>query len=179
MRVLTLSSLSFAMLPLLLAIGNAVNQAEPLPGPSRELPQAPAARIEPADPFSDGVAAPPSPGLVIDAIVVEVYDGDTITVEPLLPEMRVRLLDCWAPEIRTRDDSEKVRGYESRDNLRRLLPNASRIRLHVPTTDRLQDSLTFGRVLGRAWRDVDQDGVLDDVSALQVTGGFATQHKGE
>lgn len=146
---------------------------------AQPVSEIPAARIEPAAPFSEGVAAPPSPGLVIDAIVVEVYDGDTITVQPLLPQARIRLLDCWAPEIRTRNAAEKVRGYESRDNLRELLPNSSRIRLHVPTTDRLQDSLTLGRVLGRVWRDVDQDGVLDDVSRLQVVGGFATQHKGE
>lgn len=138
-----------------------------------------AARTEPPLPFSGGVSAPPSPGLVVDAVVVEVYDGDTITVRPLLPSMRVRLLDCWAPEIRTRNAAEKVRGYKSRDHLRELLPNDCRVRLHVPTTDKLEDSLTLGRVLGRIWRDVDQDGELDDVSRLQVVGGFATETKGE
>lgn len=140
----------------------------------------PAARIEPVpDPlFGAGVAEPPSPGLVVDAIVVEVYDGDTITVQPLLPKARIRLLDCWAPEIRTRNAAEKVKGFESRDHLRGLIPNGARVRLHIPATDRLQDSLTLGRVLGRVWRDVDGDGRLDDVSVRQVDAGHATKTKG-
>ncbi|MEK9811219.1 MAG: hypothetical protein VW362_12275, partial [Candidatus Nanopelagicales bacterium] len=122
-------------------------------------------------------ADPPPRGLVTEAVVVDVYDGDTLTVQPLLPAMRVRLLDCWAPEVRTRDAAEKVRGYESRDHLRKLLPNGSRIRLHIPTSNLLEDSLTLGRVLGRVWRDTDGDGKLDDVSSLQVDAGHATKTK--
>lgn len=123
------------------------------------------------------VADPPPRGLVTEAVIVEVYDGDTVTVQPLLPEMRIRLLDCWAPEIRTRDAAEKVRGYESRDHLRTLLPTGERVTLHIPTSDRLQDSLTLGRVLGRLWRDTDGDGKLDDASRLQVQAGHATRTK--
>lgn len=122
-------------------------------------------------------ADPPPRGLVTEAIVVDVYDGDTLTVQPLLPTMKVRLLDCWAPEVRTKNAAEKQRGYEARDHLRRLLPNGSRVRLHVPTTERLQDSLTFGRVLGNVWRDTDDDGTLDNVSKLQVAAGHATATK--
>lgn len=118
--------------------------------------------------------APPPRGLVTEAIVTAVYDGDTITVQPLLPAAKIRLLDCWAPELRTRDADEKRRGLASRDHLRKLLPIGSRVTLEVPTTDRLQDSLTFGRVLGRVWRDTDDDGQLDNVSTLQVTAGHAT-----
>jgi len=38
-----------------------------------------------------------------------VVDGDTITVELKIP-VRVRLLDCWAPETRTKDAEEKKKG---------------------------------------------------------------------
>jgi len=40
--------------------------------------------------------------LVLPCAIVEVYDGDTITVRLTL-DLRVRMLDCWTPEIRTRD----------------------------------------------------------------------------
>lgn len=156
---------------------------------SQQLPDDPiaaipdeAARIEPiVDPLFSQVddVAPPSPGLVVDAEIVSVYDGDTITIQPLFPTMKIRLLDCWAPEIRTRDLAEKVRGYESRDNLRELIPDGSRVRIHIPATGRLQDSLTLGRVLGHVWRDVDGDGQPDNVGRRQVAGGFATRTKGE
>lgn len=118
-------------------------------------------------------ADPPPRGLVTEAVVVDVYDGDTVVVQPLLPEMRVRLLDCWAPEIRTRDAAEKVRGYESRDHLRSIIPNGTRVRLHIPTTGRLKDSFTFGRVLGRVWKGE------TDVSDKQVSSGHATRQRSE
>lgn len=120
---------------------------------------------------------PPPRGLVTEAIITEVYDGDTITVQPLMPATRIRLLDCWAPEVRTRDDDEKRRGYASRDHLRELLPIGSRVTLQVPTSDKLETSLTLGRVLGRVWIDTDGDGTLDNVSELQVAAGHATTTK--
>lgn len=118
--------------------------------------------------------APPR-GIVTEVEVVEVYDGDTVTVQPIVPQVRVRLLDCWAPEVRTRDADEKRRGYASRDHLRGILKPGDRVRLQVPTGNKLQQSLTFGRVLGRIWCDVDGDGKLDDVSEAQVAAGHATE----
>jgi endonuclease YncB( thermonuclease family) len=117
---------------------------------------------------------PPPRGLSTVARVVEVYDGDTVTVQPLLPEMRIRLLDCWAPEIRTTDAAEKRRGFESRDHLRGMLPVGSLVRLHIPTTKRLGDAFTFGRPLGNIWRDIDGDGVDDWINGRQVADGYAT-----
>lgn len=171
----TVSALLFSVLS-----GVAITSSQLPDEPIAAIPDA-AARIEPiVDPLFSEVddVAPPSPGLVVDAEIVSVYDGDTITVQPLFPEMKIRLLDCWAPEIRTRDLAEKVRGYESRDNLREMLPDGARVRIHIPATGRLQDSLTLGRVLGYVWIDVDNDGEPDNVSREQVAGGFATRTKG-
>jgi len=40
----------------------------------------------------------PKPELSVPCKITEVYDGDTVTVEVTLTA-RVRLLDCWAPEL--------------------------------------------------------------------------------
>ena len=115
-------------------------------------------------------------GLVTEVEIVDVYDGDTVVVQPMLPTMRIRLLDCWAPEIRTRDDAEKVRGYEARDYLRELLPAGSRVMMEVPTDRKLQGSLTMGRVLGRIYVE-GEDGQQTDVAELMVEAGHATKDK--
>lgn len=121
-------------------------------------------------------SAPPR-GITTDAVVREVYDGDTIVVT-VQSELRIRLLDCWAPEVRTRDTEEKRRGFASRDHLAGLIPPGSTIRIQIPTTGRLEDSITLGRVLARAWRDSDGDGQPDaDVSVEQVRAGHATARK--
>ena len=49
----------------------------------------------------------PPLGLTAQCKVLDVYDGDTVTVE-VRTIARVRLLDCWAPEVRTKDVAEKV-----------------------------------------------------------------------
>jgi endonuclease YncB( thermonuclease family) len=111
----------------------------------------------------------PTPQLTTRAIVTEVYDGDTITVE-VRTVLRVRLLDCWAPEIRG-DVIEKQYGHASRDYLRSLLPVGTEITLQVPIGDRLDDSFTFGRVLGHVWCGADR------VSDLMVRDGYAQREK--
>jgi len=44
-------------------------------------------------------AQPPGQGLSLPCKVVKVYDGDTVTVDVTI-RCRVRLIDCWAPELR-------------------------------------------------------------------------------
>jgi endonuclease YncB( thermonuclease family) len=116
----------------------------------------------------------PEPGWTTKAKVVQVYDGDTIVVD-VTRRFRVRLLDCWAPEVRTRNDSEKKAGFASRDNLAKLLPVGSTCTVAIPSSvdGELQDVLTMGRFLAHVWSD---GGV--NVSESQVKAGHATRAKG-
>jgi len=122
----------------------------------------------------------PPIGWTTPARVVDVYDGDTIEVD-IVRRVRVRLLDCWAPEVRTKNTHEKQAGIRARDHLRAILPVGSEIVLHIPTqagdapaasTVDVQDVFTFGRVLGRVF---DKNG--QDVSAAMVAAGHATAAK--
>lgn len=114
---------------------------------------------------------PPSPGLVTPVRVVEVYDGDTVTVEWTV-RARVRLLDCWAAEIRTTDPEEKQRGLAAKAYLQQLAEGQPAL-LQIPTSDAsgLQDLFTFGRVLGRLWI------AGEEVSAQMVAAGHASKRK--
>lgn len=91
------------------------------------------------------LAQAPEPALTLPCRVVSVHDGDTLTVELRLL-VNVRLLDCWAPELKDKG------GIEARDYLTELSHNKRAV-LHVPLGDRgkLSDCLSFGRVLGDVW----------------------------
>lgn len=112
-------------------------------------------------------ATEPRGTISVPCEVVEVYDGDTMTVRVSV-DLRVRLLDCWAPELKTRDAAEKVKGVAAMEHLRKLAPSGAKAQLTIPLNgDRLDDILTFGRVLGR----VSVDG--KDLSEQQVKAGHA------
>lgn len=114
----------------------------------------------------------PPLGLTARAAVVRVVDGDTLDVMLMLP-VRVRLLDCWAPEI---TGTEKLDGIAAKELLEKLAPVGSRVRVQVPTSeaDALGDVLTFGRVLGNAWRE----GESESLSEQMVAAGMASTTKG-
>lgn len=83
------------------------------------------------------------------AEVVKVYDGDTCTCVVDLGfktsvKIKVRLVGIDTPEIRTKDDEEKVRGYASRDWLREKILD-KKVLLHT------SDKGKFGRWLGTIW----------------------------
>lgn len=109
----------------------------------------------------------PSPAITLPCVVTEVYDGDTITVEVRLP-VRVRLLDCWAPEL------NEAGGRHSRAHLERLALGQP-ARLHVPldAVRRSDGVFSFGRILGHVWLEGDSR----SLSARQVTAGHATETK--
>ena len=118
----------------------------------------------------------PEQNLTTKAVVKEVYDGDTVVVT-IQKDFRVRMLDCWEPEIKTRNPEEKKRGEESRNFLKSLVNIDDEVIVEIPMTDRIQDSFTFGRVLAYLWKDIDGDGKLDDVSDVMIQKGFATKTK--
>jgi endonuclease YncB( thermonuclease family) len=113
----------------------------------------------------------PSLGLTARAIVDRVIDGDTLDVLITVP-VRVRMLDCWAPE--TRGD-EKPQGEASKSLLEQMAPVGSKVLVNIPTThvDALAGVFTFGRVLGEVWRPGDDE----SLSVMMVAAGAATKEK--
>lgn len=142
--------------------------------------------------LGDGTA--PRAGLVLPCEIVGWHDGDTGTVRVTI-DVQVRLLDCWAPEIKgraLRDDErklspekqteilgqiarEKQRGVESLKSVSQIAPVGSRGQLEIPLAgvERSDEVFTMGRVLGRVWVGG------KDVSELQVSSGHATKEKGQ
>lgn len=105
-------------------------------------------------------SGPAEQGATVACTITEVYDGDTVTIE-FRVAARVRLLDCWAPEIRTRDAEEKRRGLAARDHLAKVCgmvwdEEAKRWRGRTPAViavpfgrdDDLGSVFTMGRLLG-------------------------------
>lgn len=117
----------------------------------------------------------PPLGICLPCEVMDVVDGDTLTAKVTLT-MRVRLLDCWAPETRTRDAAEKALGIESKEALREMA-KGHRGRLVIPldAVDRLDDTISLGRVLAYVWLD-DPVG-SPDLSTRQIDAGHAWRRK--
>jgi len=123
------------------------------------------------------IASAPQKGVVFEGKIVRCIDGDTFIVQPLPPVVRVRMLDCWSPESRTRDPEEKKLGLAAKASLQELLPVGAQVRIRVPTSDDSSKSMTMGRFLAETWRDVDGDGELDDIASIQRAAGHATKVK--
>lgn len=109
----------------------------------------------------------PPAGWTTQATVTRVLDGDTLEVE-ITRKLKVRLLDCWAPEKR------EAAGPASTANLKRLIGDGE-ITLMVPVrSSKVEDVWTFGRVLGYVWSKADADW---SVNEQQVRQGHATKEK--
>jgi endonuclease YncB( thermonuclease family) len=113
----------------------------------------------------------PEPGLVARGVIDRVIDGDTVDVLITIP-VRVRLLDCWAPEIR---GGEKDDGLIAKSLMENMAPKGASVRVHVPTgqVDAMLGVLSFGRVLGQIWRDGDDESLAE----MLVATGAATREK--
>ncbi len=112
-----------------------------------------------------GEAPPPQPQLVLPGRVVRVVDGDTLDVEVTL-RVRVRLLDCWAPEVRTEQ------GKKAAQRMRELVKDGKcRLVVPLPADGELRRCFTFGRVLGRVYCGG------QDVGRQLVREGLASSHK--
>jgi len=116
----------------------------------------------------------PTPGITHRAKVVRVLDGDTIEVTVSLTA-HVRMLDCWAPEIHTKNSDEKTRGIESKQHLEAMCKPGTDVIVHVPfgKTPRFGDDMSMGRVLG----DVYLVGGNVTLAEMQVQAGHATKTK--
>lgn len=121
---------------------------------------------------------PPEPSWTTKAVVTNIVDGDTVDVE-IRRTIRVRLIDCWAPETHmdgrlpeARQAAEKKAGLKSKEDLKALALGKPVI-LQVPTSEDLLKSTTMGRVLGRVWLEGDEE----SLSEKQVKAGNATREK--
>lgn len=126
------------------------------------------------DPVGNAMVCPPR-GLTLDASIVRVIDGDTVVCESRFV-YHVRLLDCWAPESRTKDPDEKQRGLASKARLVEIADQQP-VRLHIPAGRSLADVITFDRVLGYVWLTHDGTPELVSINERMVADGFATQEK--
>ncbi|MAT51133.1 MAG: hypothetical protein CMK32_08120 [Porticoccaceae bacterium] len=113
----------------------------------------------------------PKPGIAARAEIQDIIDGDTLDVVLKIP-VRIRLLDCWAPETRGHEAPE---GKRSKEALDRLIDGRDAALVHIPTEDahKFGDVLTFGRVLGNVWIGEDQE----SLSEKMVAEGFAKAKK--
>lgn len=107
------------------------------------------------------------PGWITRCKCVRIVDGDTIDVE-VTRRLRVRLLDCWAPETNTSE------GVAATEHMQQLLRDEPQLVLMMPQADeQMQNDFTFGRVLGHVWVDGEQH----TLNELMVEAGHATKRK--
>lgn len=125
----------------------------------------------------------PEPAWITPGRVLRVIDGDTLEVE-IRRTIRVRMLDCWAPEStmdsrvpEERREAEKARGQASKQALHELATDREVI-VRIPTSRSgdLSQSITLGRVLGEVWLTSDP---RESLSEKQVAAKHATKTKPE
>ena len=109
----------------------------------------------------------PEPNITLPCEVISVHDGDTLSVDVIV-RANVRLLDCWAKELREEG------GPFARNALAELaLGRKGVIQIPLLNADNLADLLTFGRVLAKVW----VDGSDKDLSSQMVERGLAMVEK--
>lgn len=110
----------------------------------------------------------PDQATTVSCEVVRVIDGDTLVVE-VRQQYRVRLLDCWAPEVK---GASKDAGLSAKQHLESLIIRHGKDGvLSVPWHSDAASSWSMGRVLGRVWLGG------NDLSELQVDSGHARKAK--
>lgn len=109
----------------------------------------------------------PQIGYTVLGKVDRVVDGDTVEVV-IQKKLKVRLLDCWAPELK------EPGGPESKLFMQSLVGGRT-VYLVIPGNEEDFGNFTFGRVLGRVLFKTDT-GIVD-VSNESVAAGHATKSK--
>ena len=125
----------------------------------------------------------PQPGWTTRGVISRVIDGDTVEVT-IKRTIRVRLIDCWAPEKRIDprlspidQNAAKLRGVAALTHLQQIA-EGRQCTLEIPThpsadaTQDIGESFSMGRAVGRVWIDE------GDLSEIQVEHGYATRTKG-
>lgn len=110
--------------------------------------------------------------IVETGVIAKIHDGDTVTIS-VTREFNVRLIDCWAPEI---TGKEKELGLKSKAGLESMVKIGDQVRVEIPT-EKNQPKITLGRTLARIYKDINNDGVEEDISTEMVKRGLATNKK--
>tara|TARA_R110001599_G_scaffold194544_3_gene390626 strand:+ start:135 stop:527 length:393 start_codon:yes stop_codon:yes gene_type:complete len=110
------------------------------------------------------------------AEVLRVVDGDTVDVLidcgfSTFRKERIRLHGIDAPESRTRDKEEKVRGLAAKARLQELIKNTSK---KVVIKTKLDKKGKYGRILGVIW----DEGKKKNFNKMLVTEGHAKKYLG-
>lgn len=125
----------------------------------------------------------PPRGLCLSVAFVRARDGDTIEVS--LPGgalvFAVRLVDCWAPELRRGTDAERRKGYEALEYARQVCEAADPgdLRLHIPLPEgdvrgvNPLKWITFDRIPGYLYV-----GGSRTLNEMLVAAGLASTSKG-
>ncbi len=123
--------------------------------------------------MAESLQRPPL-GHSLNCRIVDVTDGDTVEVE-VTRRVRVRLIDCWAAESRSKDAHEKKAGIAAKLYLAGLA-EGRRATLFIPThgANRIGDVFSFDRVLGQLWLEDDRQ----SLAARQVAARHASTIKG-
>ena len=127
--------------------------------------------------------AAPKPSWTTPARVLRIIDGDTLEVE-VRRVLRVRMLDCWAPEYRrdprldeSRREAEKAKVQAAKEHLISLA-NGREVIVSVPMAadEDVSKMWSMGRVLGWVWL---ADQPEKSLSVQQVEAGHAVTAKPE
>lgn len=107
------------------------------------------------------------------ARVVRVYDGDTITIlfqyHKRIYKYSCRIYGIDTPEIRTRNEEEKIKGYEARDFLSSYILEQI-IKVHFLDFDK------YGRPLVNLYIKINGDYI--DIAKLMISQGYAKPYFG-
>ena len=106
-------------------------------------------------------------GLSAHAQVIDVHDGDTVTVEVRF-RVPIRIRDLWAPEL------SEAGGLESKMALQELLKQNTQCVVFIPSKNPLllMDSVNLGRIVGDIFNNEDIN-----VAEYMVEHGFGTLKK--
>lgn len=120
------------------------------------------------------------PQVNVPAKINLVKDGDTVNAQITI-NVDVRLLDCWAKELKSKDKEERKLALAAKRRLYQLLfeggsltewPTSKTVMLNIPLNlENFAEMFTFGRVLAHVW---DDDIKVGDVL---VEEGLATKNK--
>ena len=110
------------------------------------------------------------------AQVLRVVDGDTVDVLidcgfSTFKKERVRLYGIDAPESRTRDKEEKIKGLAAKERLDELITNTEG---NVVIKTELDKKGKFGRILGVIWDKAKKK----NFNNMLVSEGHAVEYKG-